>query len=264
MIRRVTALAVLVWLGAIRRKELYVLLVLLAGLFGMTVSGDLFGLGGMATYIQDVGLLLAWLFGWILAIRTASRELPAEEMRGTLLPLLAKPVSRLAILLGKWLGAWTLAAAATALFDALVLLTALAAGSRPDGAAWLQGYLCQAACLAALAALGIAFSTRLTGDAAAALTAVLSAAAFLVVPRIPELLIAETGVRAALLEALYHALPHFEVFDMRLRIVHGFGPLPMAALLQILAYGAALTALFLAAAWLAFRRRPVDRRGHTL
>jgi len=62
-----------------------------------------------------------------------------------------------------------------------------------------------------------------------------------------------------MLEVLYHILPHLEVFDMRLRIVHDFDPLSAAHVLQIVAYGAALTALFLVAAWAAYRTKCFNR-----
>jgi ABC-type Na+ efflux pump permease subunit len=264
MTRRVLAITAAVWLGAIRRKDVYVMLILLGGLFGTIVSADVFGLGGMTTYIQDIGLLLAWIFSGLLAVLSSSRELPSEEMRGTLLHLLARPVSRFGIILGKWLGTWTLTLAATALFYLLVSLSAAAAGGRLDAAAWLQAFLCHALCLAVITSLGILFSVRCNGDAAAALTGVLSAAAFLMIPRIPEMQVQASPFGAGVLEVLYHILPHFDVFDMRLRIVHDFGPLKAGVLLEIAAYGVALTAFILTCAWAAFRTRKIDRKGATL
>jgi len=259
MLRRVLAVAVVVWMGAIRRKDVYVILVLLGALLGAVVSADVFGLGGVVTYVKDVGLLLAWIFGWILAVMTASRELPAEESRGTIFALVAKPVSRLDIILGKWLGAWSMTTCAVALFYLLVVAAVAGRGGHFDTRALLQGMLLHSLCLAVLAALGVLFSTRLNSDAATALTAVVSAASFLVVPRIPELQAADPEAGAWRLDLLYHLLPHFEVFDMRLRMVHDFGPVDAGTLLEILGYGVSLTALLIALAWLAYRNKPFNR-----
>jgi ABC-type Na+ efflux pump permease subunit len=259
MLRRVLAVSVVVWMGAIRRKEVYVILVLLGALLGAVVSADVFGLGGVVTYVKDVGLLLAWLFGWILAVMTASRELPAEESRGTIFTLVAKPVSRFEIILGKWLGTWAMTTCAVVFFYGFVVAAVAGKGGHFNAGALLQGVLLHALCLAVLAALGILFSTRLGSDAAAALTAVVSAASFLVVPRIPELQAAEAGAGAWRLDLLYHLLPHFEVFDMRLRIVHDFGPVDAGTLFAVLGYGVSLTALLLALAWLAYRTKPFSR-----
>jgi hypothetical protein len=58
---------------------------------------------------------------------------------------------------------------------------------------------------------------------------------------------------------LYHLLPHFEVLDMRMRIVHDHGPAAWGAVGQAACYGLALAALFVLAAWLAFRNRRFTR-----
>ena len=259
MLRKLLSISIVVWLGAFRRKDTYVLLILLLALLGAVASADIYGLGGVVRYLKDIGLLLAWVFGWGLAVITASRELPGEESRGTIFPLIAKPVRRGELLFGKWLGAWTLTMAAVAAFYALVVIAVFAKGGTFGGLALLQGYVLHAACLSVVSALAILFSTRTHADAAATLSAVISVAAFLVVPRIPEFQYSAGRIQAVMLEMLYHLLPHLEVFDMRLCIVHDFNPLSAMHILQIVAYGTSLTALFLLAAWAAFRTKRFNR-----
>lgn len=259
MLRRILSISVVVWLGAVRRKDTTVALILLATLLGVVATADVYGLAGVVRYLKDIGLLLAWIFGWGIAVMTASRELPGEESRGTIFTLVAKPVHRGEIILGKWLGAWTLTIAVVATFYLLVAAAVASRGGAFHGQALLQGYVLHAACLSVVTALAVLFSTRTHTDAAATLSAVASAAAFLVAPRIPEFQQAAGGFQAVVLEVLYHLLPHLEVFDMRLRIVHDFGPLEAGHILLILAYGAVLTALFLLAAWAAFRTRRFSR-----
>jgi ABC-type transport system involved in multi-copper enzyme maturation permease subunit len=252
---RALVLARLVWLEMLRRKDLYTFAVLVAALLLALTSMDVFGLGGANRYVLDLGLLLVWLFSYVLAVRTACRQLPAEERSGSILPLLAKPVSRWDVLVGKWLGAGSVAVAAAALMTAFVAGVVALRGEPLDGAALSQAWLLHSAGLLAAAALGLALSTRCNADAAEILTFVALAASWLIVPGVPRLLVGETGIRAAALSVLYYLFPHFELFDLRMRAVHGWGPAPAGPALLILLYAGALTALFLGIAWLSYRTK---------
>ena len=55
-----------VWLELLRKKDIYVLLILLGALLVTLVSLNIFGLGGLVTYVKDVGFFMAWLFAWIV------------------------------------------------------------------------------------------------------------------------------------------------------------------------------------------------------
>ena len=257
--RRTLTIAHLVWLEVIRRKDVYVLLVLMGCLLATLVSLNVFGLGGVVAYVLHIGLLMTWVFTWILAVNTSARELPQEEARGTIFPLLAKPITRLQLLAGKWLGAWSVVSAATLLFYALVIAVVLARGEGVSPAALAQGFLLHSAAIGLIAALAIAFSTRLNPDAAASLTYVLTGASFLVVPRIPAFLVHESGLRASLLMFFYNLLPHFEVFDMRRRISFDYGPAPWGIFLLVIAYGLCFTVFLLTVAWVAYRNKRFSR-----
>jgi ABC-type transport system involved in multi-copper enzyme maturation permease subunit len=257
--RKTCTIAFTLWLEVLRRKDLYVLIILLGALLVALVSLNIFGLGGTVRYVQDLGLLMAWLFGWILAVNVSSRQLPQEETRGTIFPLLAKPVNRMELVLGKWLGSWTIVVVATMMFYGLLVLVVLAKGGRFDTITLIEGFLLHCAALSVITAIGIAFSTRMNHDAAASISYVLTGASFLVVPRVPEFLAQERGITAFVLTLVYNALPHFEVLDMRKRIVHDGGPAAWNVFLIAMAYAAVLTAFFLLAAWLAYRRKRFSR-----
>ena len=257
---RTAVIASVVWLEMIRKKDIYVLFILMGGLLAALVSLDIFGLGGVVRYVEDIGLLTAWIFAWGMTVNASCRELPHEETTRTIFPLLAKPVTRWKVICGKWLGVWTIMCFATLAFYALVLLVVSAKGGSIDPPTILQAYVLHCAALAVIASIGIAFSTRMNHDAAASLTYVLTGAAFLVVPRIPEFIIREKGIRAAVLTIMYNLLPHFEVFDMRRRAVHDYGPIGPSPFATVLVYGAVLTSLFLLCAWMAYRRKTFSRR----
>ena len=259
--RRAATIAWVVWLELLRRKELYVLLILLATLLCALLSADVFGLGTTARYVLDLGLLLAWIFTLVLAVIVGSRQLPDKEKRGTIYPLLAKPLTRAELLLGKWLGVWSAVSCASAVFYLLVAGVVRAYGGSFGWPALAQGWAAHLAGLAVLSALALAFSTRMTSGAAACMSYVVAGASLCVLPRIPEMLSGASGPQAALLSALYYLFPHIELFDLRLRIVHGWGTVPRGVFALILAYGAALTALLLLVAWLGYRRKRFDRGG---
>lgn len=256
---RVWILARIVWLEMLRKKDIYVLFILLAALLMAMISLDVYGLGQVSGYVKEIGLLGAWILGWILAINTSVRQLPQEESRGTVFPLLAKPVSRLELVLGKWLGAWVVVCVATACFYLATWGVVLMRGGAFSPVTIAQAVLLHAAALGIVAAIGIALSTRMNSDAATATAYVLTGASFLIVPRVPALLVTSKGIPGALLLGLYGLLPHFELFDERRRLVHDWGPAPWGSVAGALAYGALLVAAFLLLAWIGYRRKKFSR-----
>ncbi len=253
------AIAAVACVEVIRRKEAYVLLILLAGLLVAVVSLDIFGLGGVARYTKDVGLLAAWVFSWILAVNVTSRQLPDEEQKETVLQALSKPVKRIELLLGKLIGSWAIVSAATLSFYVLSMILVKLKGADLGLAAVAQGYLLHCLALGIICSTGLLFSTRLNKDAAATLTYTLTAASFIIVPRIPEFVAHEKGLRSTLLFLLYNVLPHFEVLDMRKRIVHAYGPVSFEILVQSALYGISLIAAIVILAWLCYRSKKFSR-----
>ena len=62
----------------------------------------------------------------------------------------------------------------------------------------------------------------------------------------------------SLLYTAYFVLPHLEIFDVRELIIHDAGLIQWDMFALATLYAAAYTAFFLFAAWLAFRRRPLN------
>ena len=257
--RRIRTVAIVAWLELLRRKEIYVLLVLLGTMLFALISLNIFGLGSVVGFVKEAGLMAAWLFGWILAVSCASRQLPQEEKRGTILPLLAKPIRRGELIVGKWLGAWTAVSTAVLTFYLLTLAIVWAYGGTFDPITLLQAFILHAAALGIIAALAVALSTRLNQDAAATVTYVVSAAMFLVVPRVPQMAALAVGWRQTALLILYGALPHFELFDMRRRAVHQYGTMSWSLLTAILVYGAIVIAILLLLAWVGYHNKRFSR-----
>jgi len=256
---RILTLAAITWIEMLRRKDLYVLLILLAALLGALLTMNVYGLAGVTGYVKDTGLLFVWLLGWILALNTSVRLLPDEEQKGTLFPLLAKPVSRGALIVGKWLGAWSVSGAALLCFYLTVGLGVLLKGGAFNLLILTQAILLHLAALAVLCSIGIALSTRMNRDAAAVTAYVVTGAAFVLMPRIPAMLTDTEGVAGTVLSVLYYGFPHFELFDLRRRLIHEWGCAPWLIVAEVLVYGALLTTGFLALAWLGYRKRQFTR-----
>lgn len=104
MIRRVFFIAKNTAVEAIRNKALAVLLI-----FGLLViaSANFFthlAPGEEGKIIKDVGLSAIFFFGMMLAIFAGAHMIPRELETKTLMTLLAKPVRRIEILLGRYAG----------------------------------------------------------------------------------------------------------------------------------------------------------------
>lgn len=256
---RILVIARTVWLETLRRKDLYVLLILALAFLVTLMTLNIFGIRSLAGYLKEAGLFMAWVFGWILAIGVSVRQLPQEEKTGTIFSLLAKPVRRSELIIGKWLGAASVAGAATLLFYILLAVIVRARGGNFNLGLALEALGLHFCFIGILAAMGIFFTTRLNGDAAATLTAVLSAAAFLLLPQAPLLLGDLSGWRKDAFLAIYYALPHLELFDLRRRLVHDWEAINPGSWAMIVLYGLLMTAVFLMLGWLAYRNKRFNR-----
>jgi ABC-type transport system involved in multi-copper enzyme maturation permease subunit len=256
---RIWTIAKVVWLELLRKKDVYVLLILLGVLLLSLVSLDIFGLSGTVGYVKDVGILLAWVFSTILAVAIGSRALPREETQATIYPLLAKPLTRWELIAGKWLGIWTVTSCALLLFYGLILAVVTARGGGFLPGTFCQGIALHIMALAITCAVSILFSTRLNPDAATSLSYVSAMTAGLVLPQVPELLVKEQGFAADILLALYFMLPRMELFDLRRRLVHGYGPIAWPVFGTVLVYGLIYVAIFLLLAWAFYRNKRFSR-----
>ena len=94
-----------VLLELMRRKDFYVLLILMSLYFTGALAFSLIEeeTAAAGTMLLNLSLSLASLAAHLLTLVMAARQMPDELERRTLLPLLAKPLSRRSLFLGKWL-----------------------------------------------------------------------------------------------------------------------------------------------------------------
>src|SRR5437899_1842670 len=89
-----------------RRKDFYVLFILTALITLALGSINFFGEASTVRYLKELCLLLIWIAALVIAATTSARQIPAERENRTIFPLLAKPVTRSQLVLGKFLGCW--------------------------------------------------------------------------------------------------------------------------------------------------------------
>jgi uncharacterized membrane protein len=112
-------------------------------------------------------------------------------------------------------------------------------------------------------ALVLALSTRMTYGASSTLGFVIILASYLLVPRIPWILTQAQGISGVGLRIIYYLLPHFELFDMRQRVVHNWdslaGQVGWSTVFWIFLYAVLFTCIFILLAWLGYRNKRFKR-----
>ncbi len=242
-----------------RRKDFYVLFIVTMLICLIMASVRIFNDDKIIRYLKELCLLLVWVSSLVIAITTTARQIPAERENRTLLPLLAKPVTRTQLLLGKFLGCWL--ACGIALVCFYLFFGALAASREHQ---WpLLNYF-QAASLHWFM-LGIVIAMVLLGSLVFAAPSSNSTICFVVVGGILLLgrhldsvaLTLPEPVRSVFL-IIYYSIPHLEFFDVRDLIIHDWPLIHWGYYGLALIYGIGYMVVFLTGASLVFRRQSVN------
>jgi Cu-processing system permease protein len=241
----------------LRRKELYVLGLLVLVLIGAAAAIDFFGVEGVEVYLRELAATLTLLFTVLIAVAVVSRQVPREIERRTIVPVLAKPITRWQFLFGKFLGAVACFSTALAVFW---ICSALVTAAKGVALTWIavQAFALQWLGLVMLTALALLFST-LVSETPVSVT--LSLLAYFLLKgftaNIHILGSAVGGFGGWLMAFAYTVVPHFEFYDTTQMLA--FAPLQQALglidWLFFAGYALGYTAVFLGGAWLAFRRK---------
>ena len=243
-----------------RRKEFYVLFILTIVICLVMASVNIFNDSQIIRYLKELCLLLIWVSSLVIAITTTARQIPAEREQRTLLPLLAKPLSRTQLIFGKFLGCWLACGLVLVCFYAF--FGALAASREHT---WPLLHYFQAAFLHWIV-LGVVVALTLLGSLVFAAPSSNSTICFVVVATILcvgryldtiALSLPEPG--RSMVYSIYYALPHLEWnFEMRNLIIHDWPLVEWKFFGLDILYSLAYAVLFLVAACLVFRRKAVN------
>ena len=242
-----------------RRKDFYVLFVLTAVITLLMGSVSFFNDAGIVRYVKEIALLLIWVSALVIAIGTTARQIPAEREHRTIFPLLAKPVTRGQVILGKFVGCWLACGLALIVF---YLFFGVVSGSREHHwpllnffqALWLQW-----------AMLGVVVALALLGSVVFAAPSSNGTISFIVVlgilllgRHLNQVALQQPEPLRSVVYALYFLIPHLEWYDVRDLIVYDRGLVGWVDCGLATLYAALYAALLLFGAWLVFRRKALN------
>jgi ABC-type transport system involved in multi-copper enzyme maturation permease subunit len=258
--KTIFALAGVVIKELYRRKDFYVLFIITILICLIMASVNIFNDNKIVRYLKEICLLLIWISSLVIAITTTARQIPAEREQRTLLPLLAKPLTRTQLIFGKFFGCWL--ACGLVLICFYVFFGALAA-SREHTLPLLNYF--QAAFLHWMA-LGVVVAFALFGSLIFAAPSSNSTICFVIIATIlcvgrylDAIALAQVEPFRSIIYAFYFAIPHLEIpFEMRNLIVHDWPLIGWNFIALDALYLLAYAVIFLVAACLVFRRKAVN------
>jgi ABC-type transport system involved in multi-copper enzyme maturation permease subunit len=265
-VRATAAIAVNVFRESVRDKILYNLVLFAVLMIGVSyVIGQLTA-GQDVKIIKDLGLSAASVFGLFIAVFIGIGLVSKEVERRSIYSLLAKPIDRAQVVIGKYIGlSLTLAVNVSIMAMAIYVVLAYMAWGTPDVVekAWdapaLDPGLLKAIVfifleLLIITAIALFFSTFSTPMLSAALTFGLYVAGHFGADlrNFDQVVASPDAARVA--RTLYWVLPNLAQFDVKTQIVHA-QPLPLGQMLLSAMYAGAYIGVLLIAAVMIFSRR---------
>ena len=239
-----------------RRKDFYVLFVLTALITLAAGSVEFFRDPNIVRYVKDLCLLLIWISALLITIATAARQIPAERESRTIFPLLAKPVTRGQVILGKFLGCWLASGIALTVF---YVFFAVVTGSREHYwpvSDYFQAFLLQWIMLGIVTAMTLLGSVIFAAPSSTVTILFILVAGILFLGRhLNTVALHNPEPMRGVIYTIYFIIPHLELFDIRERVVNDWGLVNWLDCGLGALYAAAYTGLFLLLTWLAFRRK---------
>src|SRR5215469_9461065 len=229
-----------------RRKDFYVLFILTVLITGGMWTMNFFHDEHIVRFVKEICLLLIWISTLAISVTTAARQVPAERESRTIFPLLAKPISRWHVLVGKFLGCWAASGIALVVFYAFFgIVSASREHTLPLGAyfeaLWLHWQM-----LGIVIVLTMLGSVVLSLEANITIIFIISVGLLVVGGHLHRLAGQMSEPSASILTAIYFLIPHLELFDMRELIIHDWpmDPSIWVDTLLVTLYGLAYMSFF--------------------
>lgn len=243
-----------VWIELIRKKDLYVLAMLI-GVFGIgTFASRLVGIEEpeTATFLFNMGLTLSHLFAHSLVALLIIRQVPNDLENRSIYPILARPIRRAHYLLGKWWAAGIGGALTYGLFVTWICLT-VPRMEEFSHALFLQNLLLQICSLFLFSAAGLLLSLVLPK----AVGLLILAAALLIYQPMTGLMRSMTsgGAWTAMVNWFLLLWPDFTKLNLTTRFTDGLDALPLPMFIGLLVHVAFFCLLCLSLSQACFERR---------
>jgi len=215
-----------------RKKDFYVLGALLIVLMCYLVNITFFDIGRIHRYLIEIGLSMVFLFSIILTVPFAAKLMIDEIKTKTIYPLLAKPINRLHVILGKFLGSIFASLGCFSVFFSVFSIFSLYKQGFSSIGLHVQVFTAGILMLILLNALVIFFSVFCTFSTSITLGFMI----FFLMSWFGSALRAFFEQIPFIGTALYYLLPHFEFFDLRHRLVHNWELLPFNIMAILILY----------------------------
>ncbi|MCC6143088.1 MAG: ABC transporter permease subunit, partial [Candidatus Hydrogenedentes bacterium] len=157
---------------------------------------------------------------------------------------LAKPVSRMQVFLGKYVGVSVMASAVVVLFALELYGLFLILDVPVSGVFWQALYL-RILLMWIIAGLTLTLSVFLNHAANVTISLLLALAMQTFANTIVTIRTELEGVALKIFDVIYWTLPHLEFFDLAKREVHGYPLTPLWVLAVLTVYGFVYSALFM-------------------
>ena len=241
----VMTIAGLVMKEIFRKRDFYVALVLTGVILGYAERLQFYQVNNISRYLMEMGLTLIFLFSVILTSALAARQFPSEIQNRTGPLLLAKPVTRMQFVLGKYLGSFFAGASAFGIFYAIFTGVVWMKAGQISWELAFQAFYLFLLNLMVLSAMVSAFSYGMTVGA----NVTVSLTMYLLIntygAHFKESAASFPAFSKLICSAAYFLWPHFEFFDLRHRFIHDWPALPWTLMGVITLYALAYTSAFL-------------------
>ncbi|MCX7049096.1 MAG: ABC transporter permease subunit [Candidatus Sumerlaeota bacterium] len=248
-----------VQLEAIRRKEIYAIVLL--SVLGIAAIGSIrfFNLPHLIKFYRETALQIMGLASALTVIVLGARQLPREFERRTIYTLLAKPVHRAQFLIGKFLGVLGSGIFCYGLFMIVFLAGCLYLNAGAHWGLFAQHIYLQIWMLAIIASLSFMLSLLGHLDMAVTVATLIYVMAQLFTSAITYIYHYVGPAGKFGLKILNYTIPQLSLLDLSSKAVHGetWSPLPAGVMLALTAYAAAYVAVFLTISYILFRKRPL-------
>ncbi|HEY2952129.1 MAG TPA: ABC transporter permease subunit [Verrucomicrobiae bacterium] len=254
-----TAIAGIVIKEMYRRKDSYVLFILTALLTLVVGSVNFFNEENIVRLVKETCLQLIWISSIVITVTTAARQIPAERENRTIFPLLAKPVTRPQVVLGKFLGCWFACGLTLVAFYTFFVIVSGAREHSWPLVPYFQMLMMHWWMLGILTAMTLLGSVVFAAPSSnITITVIVTAGIFLIARKLNVLALGQPEPMQSLIYAIYFTVPHLALFDLRDYIIHERGVIAWLPWLGAFLYAAVYTAIFLILTCLAFRRKALN------
>lgn len=246
-----------VLLEAIRRREIYAVVLVSLLLIGGVMTVDFFQLEGISKFYREVALKIMSAATAVTTVVLAARQLPREFETRTIYPLLAKPVSRWRFLAGKLCGVILAAAFCFAMFMIVYIAGSLYLETPIPWGLTLQFIYLQMLMMLILTSLSFWLSLMFNLDAAITIGLLFYVTSSIITSASAYLYDFMSGIGRLVLVLMNYLLPQLTLFDLSAKAVHSevWEPLAAITMLQLTLYSFVFVAAYTALAYIFFRRR---------